>query len=128
LTAHGAGGPASAGDHGDQRRRRRQGSLAAEVPRTPTSSLSGDTLSTSPDTGIAPGNGVGLAAVPHGSGDHLARRAAQRVVDPETGHAPTVSSSLQEKAALPQALPRLGVVALEVPARLSPHDLGRDTA
>jgi hypothetical protein len=73
-------------------------------------------------------NGVGLAAIPHGTGYHLARRAAQRVVDPELGYASTVSSSLRQKVALPQAPPSLDVVALKVPGRLSSHDLGRGTA
>jgi hypothetical protein len=50
------------------------------------------------------------------------------VVDPEAGHAPTVSSSLRKKAALLQAQSSLGVVELEVPARWSLHDLGRDKA
>ncbi|KAL4137201.1 hypothetical protein PRIC2_000723 [Phytophthora ramorum] len=67
--------PQGAVDRFDQKRPRRQDSLAGGVPQTPMSSASGGTLATSPDTGIDFGGDAEPQSVPHGSGDCPAHRA-----------------------------------------------------
>uniref|UniRef100_H3GYS0 Uncharacterized protein n=1 Tax=Phytophthora ramorum TaxID=164328 RepID=H3GYS0_PHYRM len=74
--------PQGAVDRFDQKRPRRQGSLAGGVPQTPMSSASGGTLVTSPDTGIDFGGDAEPQSVPHGSGDCPAHR-AKPVADAE---------------------------------------------
>uniref|UniRef100_H3H1W1 Uncharacterized protein n=1 Tax=Phytophthora ramorum TaxID=164328 RepID=H3H1W1_PHYRM len=67
--------PQGAVDRFDQKRPRRQGSLAGGVPQTPMSSASGGTLATSPDTGIDFGGDAEPQSVPRGSGDYPTHRA-----------------------------------------------------
>ena len=62
---------------GAQKRQRRTGNLAEEVPRTPKSFQKRGTLATSPDTGIDPHDDVALKVSPHeteGSPAHQAAR------------------------------------------------------
>ena len=62
-------------EHGAQKRQRRTGNLAEEVPQTPKSSPRVDTQATSPDTGIGPYDDVALEASPRETGGSLAYQA-----------------------------------------------------
>ena len=62
---------------GAQKRQRRTGNLAEEVPQTPKSFPRVDTQATSPDTGIGPYDDVALEASPRETGDSLARQVTQ---------------------------------------------------
>ncbi|KAK1946164.1 hypothetical protein P3T76_003212 [Phytophthora citrophthora] len=73
--------PPGASDFRDQKRPRRQGSLAAVAPQTPTSSGNVDTHATSPYTGFEYDGDAAPSGVPHGSGGSPARRATAEVAD-----------------------------------------------
>ena len=62
---------------GAQKRQRRTGNLAEEVPQTPKSFPRVDTQATSPDTGIGPYDDVALEASSRETGDSLARQVTQ---------------------------------------------------
>ena len=62
---------------GAQKRQRRTGNLAGEVPQTSKSFPKVDTQATSPDTGIGPYDDVALEASPRETGDSLARQVTQ---------------------------------------------------
>ena len=62
---------------GAQKRQRRTGNLAEEVPQTPKSFPRVDTQATSPDTDIGPYDDVALKASPRETGDPLARQVTQ---------------------------------------------------
>ncbi|KAL3667864.1 hypothetical protein V7S43_007414, partial [Phytophthora oleae] len=99
ATDESVAGPAGAYDRSDQKRPRRQGSLAAVAPQTPTSFQSGDTYATSPGTGYAPDGDGGQGYAPRGSDDPHAHRAARRE-DEEDDNLPNLDSPPEWKESM----------------------------